>query len=84
MSDRERGHIRWFSHQKKYGLINRGNGEPNAFVHSSGFRHAADAQRVEDGDAVEFTVDQEAKGPQARDVVAVEASTTVLSGSDVG
>ena len=71
MGDREKGHIRWFSHQRRYGLISRINGLPDAFVHFSEFRNPADARRVEDGDAVEFAVEHMAKGPRAQDIVVI-------------
>ena len=69
MSDREQGVVKWFNGSKGYGFIERESGE-DVFVHYSaingdGFRNLDEGQRVE------FTVTQGAKGPQAEDVVAL-------------
>ncbi|MGD2178919.1 MAG: cold shock domain-containing protein [Anaerolineae bacterium] len=71
---RVRGRIKWFSHQKRYGFIRRGDGLPDVFVHMNEFRSRADAYWVKDGDVVEFDVEQTPKGPSAVDVVVLEAS----------
>lgn len=69
MSDRIQGTVKWFNATKGFGFISRENG-PDVFVHhtainSSGFR------TLEDGQRVEFTVEQGPKGPQATNVVAL-------------
>ncbi|MBU4225017.1 MAG: cold-shock protein [Anaerolineales bacterium] len=66
MSDRIVGTVKWFNASKGYGFIARENG-PDVFVHysaiqSDGFRN------LEEGQKVEFTVEQGAKGPQATSV----------------
>ncbi len=66
MSDRIVGTVKWFNASKGYGFIARENG-PDVFVHysaiqSDGFRN------LEEGQKVEFTVEQGAKGPQATNV----------------
>jgi CspA family cold shock protein len=63
MSERENGTVKWFSDAKGYGFISRPEGE-DVFVHfssieGSGFRS------LSEGQAVEFDVEQGAKGPQA-------------------
>ncbi|MDP3186386.1 MAG: cold-shock protein [Anaerolineales bacterium] len=60
------GTVKWFNASKGYGFIARENG-PDVFVHysaiqSDGFRN------LEEGQKVEFTVEQGAKGPQATSV----------------
>jgi hypothetical protein len=45
--------------------------------------HLADVERVNDGDGVEFSVDRDAIGPQARDIVPAQALTFRLSGPNV-
>ena len=69
MSDRMQGTVKWFNATKGFGFISPENG-PDVFVHhsaiqSSGFR------TLEDGQRVEFTVEQGPKGLQATNVVAI-------------
>ncbi len=71
MGEREKGHIKWFSHQKRYGFISRTNGMPDAFVDFSAFRQNVGAQWASDGDSVEFAVEPTPEGPRAQDVVVV-------------
>ena len=69
MTDRIKGHVKWFSHQKQYGFIMRGDGLKDVFVHRNEFRSRAEVPWLRDGDAVEFGVEQTPKGPSAVDVV---------------
>ncbi len=69
MSERITGTVKWFNGSKGYGFIEREDGA-DVFVHFSeiqgdGFRN------LEEGQRVEFTVEQGQKGPQATNVVAV-------------
>lgn len=66
MSEREQGTVKWFNGAKGYGFISRESGD-DVFVHfnainSTGYR------TLEEGQKVEFTVTQGAKGPQAENV----------------
>ena len=66
MEDRETGTVKWFNGQKGYGFITRDNGG-DVFVHYSaidghGFRN------LEEGDRVEFSVEEGQKGPAAANV----------------
>jgi CspA family cold shock protein len=66
MSERINGTVKWFNGGKGYGFIARENGE-DVFVHYSaidggGFRN------LEEGDKVEFAVEQGARGLQAQNV----------------
>ena len=63
---RETGVVKWFNDKKGYGFISRESGD-DVFVHHSsivaeGFRSLAE------GDRVEFSITQEAKGQAAVDV----------------
>jgi CspA family cold shock protein len=69
MSERVLGTVKWFNSSKGYGFIEREEGD-DVFVHYSaiegdGFRN------LEEGQRVEFTIEQGAKGPQAAQVVIV-------------
>lgn len=64
---RETGSVKWFSNEKGYGFIERGNGE-DVFVHHSdilgdGFK------TLDEGEEVEYEIEDADKGPKARNVV---------------
>jgi len=69
MSERVVGTVKWFNGSKGYGFIEREGGK-DVFVHYSaiqgdGFRN------LEEGQKVEFVVEEGHKGPQAAEVVAL-------------
>ena len=69
MSEREIGTVKWFSNNKGYGFIEREDG-PDVFVHFSAIQ--ADGYRsLEEGQQVEFTIEEGPKGPQAASVTIV-------------
>ena len=64
------GTVKWFSNEKGYGFIERGNGEADVFVHFSAI--AGDGYKsLTEGQKVEFEVVQGPKGAQAANVQAV-------------
>jgi CspA family cold shock protein len=69
MSERITGTVKWFNGSKGFGFIEREDGD-DVFVHytaiqGDGFRNLNEGQRVE------FTVEQGPKGLQAADVTIV-------------
>jgi CspA family cold shock protein len=66
MSERETGTVKWFNGSKGYGFIERENG-PDVFVHYSAIRGDG-FRNLEEGQRVEFNVEQGQKGLQATDV----------------
>jgi CspA family cold shock protein len=69
MSERVKGTVKWFNGSKGYGFISR-EGAEDVFVHYSeiqgqGFRN------LEEGQAVEFEIEQGRKGLQATKVSVV-------------
>ncbi|MGB9724568.1 MAG: cold-shock protein [Chloroflexia bacterium] len=64
---RERGHVKWFNATKGYGFISRAEGG-DVFVHFSAIQGAG-YRTLEEGEEVEFEVEQTPKGPQAVNVV---------------
>ena len=70
MSERVQGTVKWFNDGKGYGFIEREEGD-DVFVHynslqGDGFKSLQEGQRVE------FTLEQGEKGPQAVDVAVIE------------
>ena len=66
MADKERGTVKWFNSTKGYGFIQREQGG-DVFVHYSAI--AADGYRsLNQGDLVEFEVQEGPKGLQAANV----------------
>ncbi len=64
------GTVKWFSNEKGFGFIERGNGEADVFVHFSaidgeGYKSLTEGQRVS------FEVVQGDKGLQAANVTAL-------------
>lgn len=67
MSERQTGTVKWFNSDKGYGFIERASGK-DLFVHYRSIVGEGHRSLV-DGQAVEFTEVDGAKGPQADNVV---------------
>ena len=69
MSERVLGTVKWFNNAKGYGFIQPQEG-PDVFVHFSAIQ--GDGYRsLEEGEQVEFTIEESPKGPQASNVVKI-------------
>ena len=62
-----KGTVKWFNAEKGYGLIT-GEAGKDVFVHFSAIQGEG-FKSLEEGQAVEFEVQQGARGPQAANVV---------------
>jgi CspA family cold shock protein len=67
VSEREVGTVKWFNNSKGYGFIAR-EGADDVFVHYSAIQGDG-FKTLEEGDRVEFSVEQSPKGLQAANVV---------------
>ena len=66
MSNREVGIVKWFNNAKGYGFIARENAE-DVFVHHTAIQGEG-YKSLDEGERVEFTVEQGTKGLQAAQV----------------
>lgn len=66
MSERMNGTVKWFNAVKGYGFIGRDDGD-DVFVHFSAINMDG-YRKLEEGQQVEFTIENGPKGPQAADV----------------
>ncbi|PCK10135.1 MAG: cold shock domain protein CspD [Alteromonadaceae bacterium] len=69
MAVRELGTVKWFNNVRGYGFITRENASDDIFVHFRNIRGSG-YKSLNEGQNVEFELQQGAKGLQADDVVA--------------
>ena len=67
MSERINGTVKWFNPAKGYGFLGRENGE-DVFVHFSAIQMDG-YRRLEQGQQVEFSIEEGPKGLQAVNVI---------------
>ena len=67
------GRVKWFSNEKGFGFIEQDGGGPDVFCHFSAIS-ASGFRSLNEGDEVEFEVEQGQKGLQAKDVVVTNAA----------
>ena len=69
MSDTVKGTVKWFNESKGFGFISQESG-PDVFAHFSAIK-AEGFKTLQEGQAVEFTIAQGPKGPQAENITVV-------------
>ena len=71
MSERYTGTVKWFNATKGYGFIGRGENDPDVFVHFSVINMDG-YKRLNEGQKVEFSIEEGARGLQASNVTLIE------------
>lgn len=67
-ASRSTGTVKWFSRVKGYGFIAPDGGDKDVFVHYSAIKGEG-YRNLEEGQRVDFQLEETDKGPQASDVV---------------
>ncbi|TQI80763.1 putative cold-shock DNA-binding protein [Serratia fonticola] len=70
MSNKMTGLVKWFDAGKGFGFISPADGSKDVFVHFSAIQ-GNDYKTLDEGQQVEFTVENGAKGPAAANVTAM-------------
>ena len=71
--DRIRGRVKWFNAKKGYGFLESESGQ-DVFVHFSAIEDRG-YRSLDEGDEVEFEIEEGPKGPSARVVKRLGSST---------
>jgi len=67
MSNKMTGLVKWFNADKGFGFISPEDGSKDVFVHFSAIQ-GTDYKTLDEGQKVEFTIENGAKGPAAAKV----------------
>ncbi len=67
MAERVQGTVKWFNDQKGYGFLSQTGGK-DVFVHHSAIQSEGH-RTLNEGDRVEFSIEQGQRGPAAANVV---------------
>ncbi|CAM8331659.1 TPA: cold shock protein CspG [Escherichia coli] len=70
MSNKMTGLVKWFNADKGFGFISPADGSKDVFVHFSAIQ-SNNFRTLEEGQQVEFSIENGAKGPAAANVVAL-------------
>ncbi len=65
------GTVKWFSKDKGYGFITRDDNQGDVFVHFTAIQKEG-FRTLEQGQRVEFEIEDDAKGPRAKNVVILD------------
>ena len=68
MSNKIRGTVKWFNAEKGFGFISPADGSKDVFVHFSAIQ-SNDYKTLDEGQKVEFSIENGAKGPAAANVI---------------
>ncbi len=70
MSNKMTGTVKFFNAEKGFGFISPADGSKDVFVHFSAIQSTS-FKTLDEGQRVEFTIEQGQKGPAAANVVAL-------------
>ncbi len=70
MSNKMTGLVKWFDADKGFGFITPADGSKDVFVHFSAIQ-SNDFKTLDEGQNVEFSIENGAKGPAAVNVIAL-------------
>ena len=70
MSNKMTGSVKWFNADKGFGFISPTDGSKDVFVHFSAIQ-SNEFRTLDEGQKVEFSVENGPKGPSAVNVVAI-------------
>ncbi|WP_445236995.1 cold shock protein CspG [Escherichia coli] len=70
MSNKMTGLVKWFNSDKGFGFISPADGSKDVFVHFSAIQ-SNNFRTLEEGQQLEFSIENGAKGPAAANVVAL-------------
>jgi cold shock protein len=70
MADRITGTVKWFNGEKGFGFATPDDGGKDVFVHYSAIEMSG-YRNLDEGDRIEFTIEQGDKGPKATNVTKI-------------
>ncbi|KEY58074.1 transcription antiterminator/RNA stability regulator CspE [Serratia sp. DD3] len=70
MSNMIKGQVKWFNESKGFGFITPADGSKDVFVHFSAIQNQG-FKTLAEGQTVQFSIENGAKGPSAANVTAI-------------